>query len=193
MEQGKIILVTGGARSGKSTFAENLLKDKDDVLYIATSVITDEEMQDRVVKHKERRNPKWDTLEGYKNLADKIQSFDNKYMLLDCVTVMTTNTLFDQEQGLLSIGLDNDFDFISMEEVDKINALLKEEFKNLIEKSRELNRTLVLVTNEVGLGLVPEYKLGRIFRDTAGFINQYIGSLSDEVYLVCCGQPLKIK
>ncbi|MBM7870850.1 adenosylcobinamide kinase/adenosylcobinamide-phosphate guanylyltransferase [Clostridium pascui] len=193
MEQGKIILVTGGARSGKSTFAENLLKDKDDVLYIATSVITDEEMQDRVIKHKERRNPKWGTLEGYKNLAEKIEDFDNKYMLLDCVTVMTTNTLFDQEQGLLSIGLDNNFDFISMEDVDKITARLKEEFKKLIEKSRELNRTLVLVTNEVGWSLVPEYKLGRIFRDTAGFINQYIGSLSDEVYLVCCGQPLKIK
>jgi len=193
MEQGKIILVTGGARSGKSTFAENLLKDKDDVLYIATSVITDEEMEDRVTKHKERRNHRWGTLEGYKNLADKIGEYDNKYMLLDCVTVMTTNTLFDQEQGLLSIGLDNDFDFISMEDVDKITALLKEEFKRLIEKPRELNRTLVLVTNEVGWGLVPEYKLGRIFRDTAGFINQYIGSLSDEVYLVCCGQPLKIK
>ncbi len=193
MGQGKIILVTGGARSGKSTFAESLLKDTDDVLYIATSIVTDEEMKDRVKKHRERRSPKWGTLEAYSDVADKITAFDNKYMLLDCVTIMMTNLLFDQEQGLLSIGADNDFEFVSMDDVDEITMAIKDEFKKLIEKTRELDRTLILVTNEVGSSLVPEYKLGRIFRDTAGFVNQYIGNLSDEVYLVCCGQPLKIK
>lgn len=193
MGQGKIILVTGGARSGKSTFAESLIKDTDDVLYIATSIVTDEEMQDRVKKHRDRRNPKWGTLEAYKDVADKIIAFDNEYMLLDCVTIMMTNLLFDQEQGLLSIGADNDFEFVSMEDIDEITVAIKEEFKKLIEKTRELDRILILVTNEVGSSLVPEYKLGRIFRDTAGFVNQYIGNLSDEVYLVCCGQPLKIK
>jgi len=184
MESGKIILVTGGSRSGKSSFAENLLKDKDDVLYIATSIVTDDEMKDRVDKHRKRRNSKWDTFEGYTNLDEALECNNKKYILLDCVTIMTTNIMFKEEE---------DFDKISMERVDEITQNIKNEFDKLINKAKDQNKTLIMVTNEVGLGLVPSYKLGRIFRDTAGFINQHIGNLADEVYLVCCGQPLKIK
>ncbi|KAJ50329.1 adenosylcobinamide kinase/adenosylcobinamide-phosphate guanylyltransferase [Clostridium tetanomorphum] len=184
MSLGKIILVTGGARSGKSSFAENILKDKEDVLYIATSIVTDEEMKDRVKKHRERRNKNWETYEGYLDLHKALENSNCKYVLLDCVTIMTTNIMFREER---------DFDTISMEEVDKITLKIKEEINKFISKGRELDKTIVMVTNEVGLGLVPAYRLGRIFRDIAGFINQYIGSLSDEIYLVCCGHPLKIK
>ncbi|WP_027624236.1 bifunctional adenosylcobinamide kinase/adenosylcobinamide-phosphate guanylyltransferase [Clostridium lundense] len=184
MSLGKIILVTGGARSGKSSFAENILKDKDDVLYIATSIVTDEEMEDRVKKHRERRNSKWETYEGYVDLDKALENSNSKYVLLDCVTIMTTNIMFSEER---------DFDTISMDEVDKITLKIKEEITKFISKGRELDKDIVMVTNEVGLGLVPAYRMGRIFRDIAGFVNQYIGSLSDEIYLVCCGQPLKIK
>lgn len=184
MGSGKVILVTGGSRSGKSSFAEELLKDEDDVLYIATSIVTDEEMEDRVKKHRERRNPLWETYEGYLDLDKAVENSNKKYILLDCVTIMTTNIMFKDEK---------DLEEISMEEVDKITESIKHEFHKLISKVREEDKTIVMVTNEVGLGVVPAYKIGRIFRDTAGFVNQHIGKKADEIYLVCCGQPMKIK
>lgn len=184
MNSGKVVLVTGGSRSGKSSFAEELLKDKDDVLYIATSIVTDEEMEDRVKKHRERRNSSWETYEGYFNLDKAIENSDKKYILLDCITIMTTNIMFKDEK---------DLEKVSMEEIDKITGNIKKEFDKLIAKVREEDKTIIMVTNEVGLGLVPSYKIGRIFRDIAGFVNQHIGKKADEIYLVCCGQPMKIK
>lgn len=184
MSSGKVILVTGGSRSGKSSFAEELLKDKDDVLYIATSIITDEEMEDRVKKHRERRNPLWQTYEGYSDIDKAIKNNEKRYILLDCVTIMTTNIMFKDGR---------DLEKISMDEVDKITESIKKEFDKLISKVREEDKTIIMVTNEVGFGLVPAYKMGRIFRDTAGFVNQHIGKKADEVYLVCCAQPIKIK
>ena len=180
----KITLVTGGSRSGKSTFAENLLKNTDDVLYIATAIITDEEMRHRIEKHINSRNPQWTTYEGFCDLDIAIESYYESNIMLDCVTIMTTNLMFNKQI---------DFDNISMEEVDELLSSIKIEFEKLILKARATNKNLVMVTNEVGLGLVPETKLSRVFRDIAGFVNQYIASLSDEVYLVCCGLPLKLK
>lgn len=180
----KITLVTGGSRSGKSSFAENLLKNTDDVLYIATAIITDEEMGHRIKKHIESRNSKWITHEGFFDLDKAIEQYDIENIMLDCVTIMTTNLMFQQEI---------DFDNISMEKVDDLLNNIKSQFEKLILKARATNKNLVMVTNEVGLGLVPESKLSRIFRDIAGFVNQYIASLSDEVYLISCGLPLKLK
>lgn len=180
----KITLVTGGSRSGKSSFAENLLKDTDDVLYIATAIITDVEMEHRIKKHVDSRNSKWETCEGFFDLDKAIEQYDMENIMLDCVTIMTTNLMFKQEL---------DFDNMSMEEVDDLLKNIKGEFQKLILKTKESNKNLIMVTNEVGLGLVPETKLSRIFRDIAGFVNQYIASLSDEVYLICCGLPLKLK
>jgi adenosylcobinamide kinase/adenosylcobinamide-phosphate guanylyltransferase len=181
---GKVILVTGGSRSGKSTFAEELLKDKEDVLYIATAIVTDGEMADRIEKHKERRNTNWGTVEGFKDLDKALAATSSKYILLDCVTVMTTNIMFEKER---------DFDNITQVEIDSLESEIHKQFDILIEAVKKENKTIVLVTNEVGSGLVPEYKLGRIFRDIAGRVNQKLGALSDEVYLVTCGIPLKIK
>lgn len=180
----KITLVTGGSRSGKSSYAESLLKDFDDVLYIATAIVTDNEMKNRIDRHRESRNQKWTTYEGYKNLDKQIEKWDHKHVMLDCVTIMTTNLIFDEER---------DYDKISQEEIDKIVENIKLEFKKLIYKCKEKNINLVMVTNEVGWGVVPEYKLSRIFRDIAGWVNQYIASISDEVYLTACGLPMKLK
>lgn len=180
----KITLVTGGSRSGKSSFAENLLKDTDDVLYIATAIITDVEMGHRIKKHVDSRNSKWTTYEGFFDLDKAIEQYDMDNIMLDCVTIMTTNLMFKQEQ---------DFDNMSMEKVDDLLKDIKVQFEKLILKAKASNKNLIMVTNEVGLGLVPESKLSRIFRDIAGFVNQYIASLSDEVYLICCGLPLKLK
>jgi len=180
----KIILVTGGSRSGKSTFAENILKDTDDVLYIATAIVTDEEMEDRIKKHRNSRNQKWETYEGYKDLHKVIKESNKSNILLDCVTIMITNLMFEKY---------TDYDMLSMEQIDRIQSGIKEQFKQLILSAKDNNKTLVMVTNEVGSGLVPEYKLGRIYRDIAGFANQYIAALCDEVYFTACGLPLKLK
>lgn len=184
MDKGRVVLVTGGSRSGKSKYAEEFLKQNDEVLYIATAIITDKEMENRVKKHIERRNNNWTTFEGHRDLDKAIDKYSMDYVLLDCVTIMVTNIMFDMER---------DFDNISLEEVDELLSEIKKEFEKIILKARELNKTLVMVTNEVGYGIVPEYKISRIFRDIAGSINQYLAEYSDEVYLVACGLPLKLK
>lgn len=180
----KITLVTGGSRSGKSTFGEALLKEKDRVLYIATSIITDDEMRERVAIHKERRNKNWKTFEGYKDLKEVIRQTECKYIMLECVTTMITNLLFDNY---------TDFDNLSKEEVQGMEEDISEQFKELISACREFDKELVIISNEVGFGLVSEYKLGRIFSDISGRINQLLGRLSDEAYLVVAGLPLKLK
>lgn len=184
MEKNKVILVTGGSRSGKSKYAEELLKGKDEVLYIATAIVTDVEMENRIKKHIERRNKKWTTYEGYKDLDIVLENNNEDTVMLDCVTIMLTNLMFSKEQ---------DFEKMSLEEVDMLYEQIENQFKKLIIKAKNLNKTLIMVTNEVGYGLVPEYKISRIFRDMAGSINQFIATQCDEVYLVACGLPVKLK
>lgn len=181
---GKITLITGGSRSGKSTFAENMLKDKDDVLYIATAVITDKEMENRVEKHKVRRNQKWGTYEGFKDLNKVIETCSHKNIMLECIGTMITNMMF--EKGY-------DFDKITSDEIEELTSNIRTELEKLILATKNIDKHLIIVTNEVGWSLVPEYKLGRIFVDILGHINQFIGQLSDEAYLVSCGFPLKLK
>ncbi|MCY6369642.1 bifunctional adenosylcobinamide kinase/adenosylcobinamide-phosphate guanylyltransferase [Clostridium ganghwense] len=180
----KVILITGACRSGKSSYAEKLLKEEDDVLYIATAKALDKEMEDRIEKHKSRRNGKWSTYEGFKKLDKVVEKSDKKYILLDCVTILVTNLMFDRYE---------DFDSITMEEVDELSKNIKREVEKMILEIRKKDKNIIIVTNEVGWGLVPEYKVSRIFRDIAGWINQYIASMSDEVYLMACGLPLKLK
>ncbi|SFB06261.1 bifunctional adenosylcobinamide kinase/adenosylcobinamide-phosphate guanylyltransferase [Clostridium frigidicarnis] len=180
----KITLVTGGSRSGKSSFSEKLLKHTDDVLYIATAIVTDKEMEDRIERHRKGRNHKWETLESYEDLHEKISNYTEKYILLDCVTVMTTNIMFSKY---------TDYENLSQEKIDEVCEYIKLQFRKLIDKVKDEDKEIIMVTNEVGWGLVPEYKLSRIFRDIAGFVNQHIAELSDEVYLVSCGLPLKLK
>lgn len=182
--EGKIILITGGARSGKSEFAESLLKDKKEVLYIATANITDDEMKNRIEKHKKRRPKAWNTYEGFYDLDKVLYKRSEKYILLDCITVMITNLMFQENI---------DYEKISSDELEELLNRIKKEFEKLIYAAIENKKQLIMVTNEVGYSVVPAYKLGRIFRDFAGNINKFIASISDEVYLVTCGIPLKIK
>ena len=180
----KIILVTGGSRSGKSKYAEGLYEGLDDVLYIATAIITDEEMRDRVTFHQKSRNQNWTTVEQYKRLDEIVASYPEKNILLDCVTVMVTNLMFE---------IDTDIEEMSRDQMDELEESMLKKFKLLIDTVRGNGKNIVLVTNEVGCGLVPEYKLGRIFRDVAGKINQQLATWSDEVFLVACGLPLRLK
>ena len=181
---GRIVLITGGTRSGKSTFGESLLKDEKEVLYIATSKVTDKEMEERVRRHRERRPPVWDTHEGYRNLSQIIKDSNKKFILFECVGTMITNILFDEER---------DFEAIDKEEIEGIEKDINLELKNLVDTCNSLDRTLIIITNEVGMGLVSEYPLGRIFTDILGRVNQELGALCSEAYFVACGIPLRLK
>ena len=177
-----IYLVTGGARSGKSSFAENIYKDKSDVVYIATSKVTDREMEERVRLHRDTRSSEWRTYEGTYDLKEALGQEEN--YLLDCITNLISNIMFDISKGL---------DRIDSKLQNEIEDRIMKKLKSLIEEVRDKGYDLVLVTNEVGDSIVPEHHLSRVFRDIQGRVNQRIATLADEVYLVCCGIPVKIK
>ena len=178
----KIILVTGGARSGKSTFAEKTASNftKGKKAYIATAQIFDDEMAQRVKMHKSRRDDTWITFESpfkaEKAIAEAGQIVD--VILFDCMTIYISNLLCAHE---------------SLDDIDNINAELKDNINKLIEAAKEITGTLIFVTNEVGAGIVPENKLARVFRDCAGIANQMIADVADEVYLIVCGIPVTVK
>ena len=184
---GKIILVTGGARSGKSTYAEGLARSiNGNILYLATSIPFDDEMKLRVEKHKAQRPAAWVTLEAYKDLDIHLKSelMNKSAVLLDCITVMVTNLFLEKCK---------DIDHISNENAMEIENFVKNEIEKLITEAKNAAIPFILVTNEVGMGVVPEYPSGRVFRDVAGRANQMLAGVADEVYLCICGIPVKIK
>lgn len=187
---GKLMLITGGARSGKSTFAESMAMEHSlggEVLYLATAVAFDEEMKERIKKHKESRPKEWETFEGYRDLGQVVISMGNEYraILMDCVTVMITNLLWEYP------GID--FDRPSIEMLSKAEEYIMEEFEKLIAAALECKADVILVTNELGSGLVPENAIARGFRDIAGRVNQKLAAKCQEVYFTVCGIPMRIK
>ncbi|HOM01998.1 MAG TPA: bifunctional adenosylcobinamide kinase/adenosylcobinamide-phosphate guanylyltransferase [Acetivibrio sp.] len=186
---GKFILVTGGARSGKSSFAESLaLKScgENDVLYIATSIPFDEEMKSRVKKHRAKRPAGWTTLEAYKDLDTRLKDVGTgkKYILLDCITLMVSNIILERctDWNNLPENAEYEAEQGVCSEIDK-----------LLSAIRALDATFIAVTNEVGMGIVPENKLSRVFRDIAGRVNQMLAKNADDVYFCVSGIPVKIK
>lgn len=183
----KIIYFTGGAESGKSRYAEKYIEDNyRNKLYIATGVAFDEEMRKKISLHQERRDSSWELLEGYRELS-KLISYNTKaeVVLLDCVTNLISNFMLE--------NITIDWDKISMAEIQQIKENIILELENIIKKTEEKNIDLVFVTNEVGFGVVPPYRMGRIFREITGQINQYLATLSTECYLVVSGIKIKIK
>lgn len=184
----KIVLITGGARSGKSTFGEELAYAAGDkILYVATAKAIDEEMKDRIKRHRERRPDAWDTLEAYRGLGEILpqRSKDYDAILLDCVTIMSTNLIFDDPCMLQ--------EEVPFAEMLRVEEDLMAEIDRLIASFSSLNCDLFLVTNEVGMGLVPEYPLSRFYRDALGRVNQKLGRAADEVWLVVSGIPMQVK
>ncbi len=176
-----IKLVLGGARSGKSEFAEDTYKGIDDVTYIATAKAIDKEFEERIALHKARRNTKWTTIEAYKDFASI--DMKTKYYFLDDVTNMLTNILFDH------LGARD----IDDEDVSLVEKLVIDEVATLLTRVKEMDADIVIVSSELGAGLVPEAKLSRLFRDMHGKVNQYIAKNSDEVYYVIASIGVKIK
>lgn len=177
-----ITIVTGGARSGKSSFAESLYQGIEDVVYIATAIVSDKEMEDRVKMHQTSRPSVWRTFEAYRDIYKSIGDEDN--YLLDCITVMASNIMFE---------MTGDMERVDLETQEKVEEEIFMEIERLIEVAREENKNLVLVTNEVGYSIVPEYHISRVFRDIQGRINQRVASICDSAYLVVMGLPVKLK
>ena len=173
----RVIMLTGGVRSGKSSYGESIF-NTDDVIYIATNQFIDGEMEKRIEKHRETRNSKWGLLESYKGLSKSIIDSKESNVFLDCITAMITNFIFEDEENV-------DYEEVEENVIDELTLL--------INTCRESNKNLILITNEVGLGLVPEHKLGRAFRDISGNVNKEIAKLSDEVILMVSGIPVKVK
>jgi len=164
------LLITGGARSGKSSFAEQRVKVFGaPLVYIATAEALDSEMKDRIALHKARRGPDWQTVHAPLNLPQALREADGKGpCLVDCLTIWLNNLMFS-EQGTATAA------------------------DQLVAAIAARSDPVVLVTNEVGSGIVPENALARRFRDEAGRMNQIIAAAVDEVYISISGIPVRIK
>ncbi|MCC3304477.1 bifunctional adenosylcobinamide kinase/adenosylcobinamide-phosphate guanylyltransferase [Sneathiella sp. HT1-7] len=168
---GKITLVLGGARSGKSRCAENLAIESGlSRLYLATAQAFDSEMENRIARHQEDRGSGWKTVEEPLDLSGAIitHSAKGRIILVDCLTLWLSNLMAS-------------------------NRPIKEEFEQLIDTIKALPGPLVLVSNEVGQGIVPDNALSRAFRDHAGRLHQQIAEIADEVYFITAGLPQKLK
>lgn len=188
IKPGRLVLITGGARSGKSGFAEELAgKAAGKVIYVATARVEDGEMAARVALHRGRRPPGWETVEASLDIAELIaaRGTPGTVLLIDCLGMYLTNLLIAHcplpEDG-------EDFILHTNQEV-----AVRAEVEKLSRIARESPAGVLVVTNEVGSGLAPPYPLGRIFRDLLGWANQRFASLADAVYLLVAGIPVEIK
>lgn len=165
-------MVTGGQRSGKSVFAENLaLKLSEHPTYLATARVMDKDMEQRVAIHKERRKDVWRNIEAPLS-ADKISFEEKEVVLIDCLTLWATNWFFEKNDDVKNAAL-----------------ALKEQIEYLHKK----DATFIIVTNEVGFGGISANSMQRKFADLQGDVNQYVASIAEEVYLTISGIPVKIK
>ena len=167
----RIILITGGSRSGKSSYAEQLALELSDLpVYLATARIWDAEFRERVRRHQERRGPQWTNIEEEKQLSR--HALAGRVVLVDCLTLWCTNFFFDLQS-----------------DVDRALAEAKAE----LDRFTAQDATFILVTNEIGMGGTSVNEVQRKFTDLQGWMNQYAASLADEVVLMVSGIPVKIK
>jgi len=181
-----MMLITGGARSGKSRLAERLAqRENGPVLYIATSLVTDPEMAARVAEHRQQRPGHWLTWEGYRDCDQAILNHRGQVsaVLLECVTTLITNLLFDRAGETPA----EQMDFAAIEQH------IAEQMDRLLAACAVASCPVILVTNELGMGIVPEHLLARQFRDIAGRVNQRLAAAATDVWLVVSGIPVHIK
>ncbi|MBI3322322.1 MAG: bifunctional adenosylcobinamide kinase/adenosylcobinamide-phosphate guanylyltransferase [Candidatus Omnitrophica bacterium] len=170
------MLITGGARAGKSRFAQGMAERSGDRrrLFVATAVACDGEMRSRISNHRKERNGHWRTLEEPTRLPERLPSSflsSGGVLLFDCLPTFVTNLLMARHS----------------------HASIRRRIAALLNACRRPGLTTLFVSNEVGLGLVPDHPLGREFRDLLGIVNQQVADAADEVYLLVAGLPLRIK
>lgn len=174
---GQLVLILGGARSGKSTTAERLARDGERVLFIATAEALDEAMEQRIAAHRRYRPEHWDTLEEPIHVSDALRPLVDRYdtFVLDCLTLWVSNLLLADEV-----------------EADAEGAVL-ETVRHLLDLTDAAGGRWILVSNEVGQGIVPASPLGREYRDVLGRVNQLVASRADKAYLMVAGLALELK
>ncbi|HEX5942323.1 MAG TPA: bifunctional adenosylcobinamide kinase/adenosylcobinamide-phosphate guanylyltransferase [Anaerolineales bacterium] len=176
-----ITLILGGARSGKSTYAQSLAEGTGKpVTFLATAQALDEEMSARIQKHRAERPAGWVTLESPSDLAARVPHIKSDVVLLDCVTLLVSNLLMR---------------FVKEDLVDEAPFIqaVKKEMEDLIAAIHEQNQEWFIVSNELGLGLVPPYQMGRVYRDALGWANQCLAREADTVLFMVAGIPMVVK
>jgi adenosylcobinamide kinase/adenosylcobinamide-phosphate guanylyltransferase len=172
------ILITGGARAGKSSYAQKLASAIGGrVLFVATAEAKDEDMRRRIEKHRKSRPLNWDTLESPCEIGKSIDEQAEEYpvIVIDCITMLVSNVMLG-----------------AADEASAESAVLKE-IDSLINTMKSKSSAFILVSNEVGLGIVPDNEMSRTYRDLLGRANQLLAQYADEVYLLVAGIPVKIK
>ena len=175
------IFITGGARSGKSKLAEEATQRFGAPLaYIATGSAGDGEMTARIARHRARRGPDWTTIEEPMRLPAAIRQAGGRFnaILVDCLTLWITNLLLDYESTFPK---------------DDVAGMILADVRSFVEACRQVSVPVVIVSNEVGMGIVPDNALARKFRDLAGEANELVAAAADEVYVMFSGVPLKLK
>ena len=166
-----IHLITGGERSGKSTYAESeALRLSKSPVYLATARVWDEEFRQRILRHQERRGPEWTNIE--EDIHPSKYDFTGHVVLIDCITLWATNYFFDMQQ-----------------DVDQALEALKKEFDTLVQQ----DATFIFVTNELGMGGMSESRTQRLFTQLQGWMNQHVAARADRVPLMVSGLPLTVK
>ena len=178
------VLIIGGARSGKSGFAQELaLKLGEPVLFVATATAGDEEMAERIAQHRKARPATWSTLEATTGIGDKIcgQLGQAEVVIVDCITLLVNNIFsrYDQQGEQINAS--------------QVEEEITAEIEELIKSVKRIDALFIIVTNELGTGLVPPSKVARLYRDLLGKANQKLAEVSEEVYLMVAGIPVRIK
>lgn len=196
MNNSSLTFVLGGAKSGKSEFAEHLYSRKERICYIATGVVKnpDGEMQLRIQRHQARRSNKWITREQYQHVDELINNSQQDGYLLDDAIMLVTNLFYDLVLAKTSPEkIDDYLESASSQEIATIREKILSNWKKLLAAVRVNNQSMVIVSDEVGLGVVPATKQTRILRDLYGEVNQLIAKEADNVYFVISGIAQKLK
>ena len=183
-----ITLVLGGARSGKSSFAQELASaTATQVLFVATGVATDMEMASRIAAHRATRPADWGCIEATRGVGRAVYESATAatVVLVDCLSFLVSNCLLERDDPSADHGA-ADGESAAWPEVEK-------EIDDLLSAVRSRRADLIVVSNEVGMSLVPEYPLGRLYRDLLGRANQQVAAAADAVYLLVAGIPLTVK
>ena len=179
----QITLILGGARSGKSSYAHRLAEETGkSVTFIATAQALDEEMSTRIQKHRVERPANWETLEIPFDIASHVQQIKSNVVILDCITLLVSNLLMQFVKD--DLVDESPFTHAIQKEVDELIATLR---------VRKQKQDWMIVSNEVGLGLVPPYQMGRVYRDWLGWANQRLAREADQVIFMVAGIPMNVK
>jgi adenosylcobinamide kinase / adenosylcobinamide-phosphate guanylyltransferase len=187
---GHTTLILGGARSGKSVWAEHLASQSGrPVLFVATATAGDAEMAERITRHRAQRPPDWRTLEEPVRLLNSIRASaqPGDVVLVDCLTLWVSNIIVE------TIGPEQEADSLPGETWRAIETSIVDEAHALAPAARDRGLTLMLISNEVGLGVVPATSLGRRYRDILGRVNQAVASVADSVVLMVAGLPVDVR